>query len=178
MTGEVASFAARCTRSYYEYRSALCQVEMEMARRQREAGDRCTETSDTAQKAAFKPARDAYFEYLKTFQAAHIHPQPTGLADVYRAQNHYLEIHQQACNVARRGIEEARLAYAKTFEQIQKETLEAQRAAYERYLRALKDAWTESDLKAIDARALSTCGQSIAAVAASLIQGGPVIWSQ
>jgi hypothetical protein len=162
----------RFTRHYYEYRNALGQIQIDAARRQEELNVLSAETSRQDEKAAFKPAQDAYFEYLQVFQRAQVNPMETGVAEVYRAQNHYIEIYQRSQEAARRAAEQRRKEYAAECAVIQRETGDAQRSAFVDYVRAVKELWAEVDPRSFDARALGTASQSIVAVATCVLSEG------
>lgn len=164
--------AGRFARHYYEYKNALCRAQLDAAKRQEEANARFAEASQRDQKGAFKPAQDAYFEYLRVFQRSQMNPMDTGVADVYHAQNNYLEIYQRSQEAARKLADERRREYADECEAIQKEIGSLQRAAFTDYVRAIKGIWSELDPAACDARALGAAAQSIASVATCMLAGG------
>lgn len=172
--GSVQRLVNRFTRHYYDYKNSLCRAQIEAASRQEQVNAQFAETWQQEQRAAFKPAQDAYFDYLRVFHRAQINPVETSAAEVYRAQNQYLEAYQQAQEGARKAAEERRKKYAAECETIQRESRDVQRAAFADYVRAVKDCWAEIDPKSFDAQALGAAAHSIFSVASAQLSGGQV----
>jgi hypothetical protein len=157
----------RFTRHYYEYENSLCRAQIDAASKQEQVNAQSAEAWQQEQRAAFKPAHEAYFDYLRVFHRAQINPAETGAAEVYRAQNHYVETYQKAQDAARKAAEDRRKKYAAECEAIQQERRAAQRAAFMDYVRAVRECWTDLDPKSFDARALGATAHSIFSVASS-----------
>jgi len=162
----------RFTRQCDELKSEFDQAQMDAVRRQSDANARFTEASQQAQKAAFKPAQEAYFEYLKIFHRWRMNPAETDVVDVYRAQSNYLEVYQDCQEKARKAVDAAHKKYSEEWETIQKDISSAQQSAFENYVRLLKEGWVEVDPQSFDAQALGTAARSILWASTSALSGG------
>ncbi|HEY8210512.1 MAG TPA: hypothetical protein VIG99_23680 [Myxococcaceae bacterium] len=162
----------RFSRPYYEYKSAMCGAQMDAARRQGEANARFAEAAQHAEKAAFKPAQDAYEEYQRVYQRFQSGSPEMGVADVYRTHGHYLETYHRCQDGARKAVADARKDYIAECESIQKDMGAAQKAAFADYIRSMKDGWTTVDPHAVDAQELGAAAQSMASIASFVISGG------
>jgi hypothetical protein len=157
---------------FQDFQCALARIQSGAQQRFEASNAKYADDLRAAQKDAFKPAREAYLEYLTAYQKFQVDPEETPAAKVYRAEFNYREAHQNAVVKAQRISEDCRQAYIRETRRIHDDVCAAWQAAFADYVRALQAALMNIDSDMIEAATLNAIGQSMTLAAMSAQSAG------